>query len=81
VLNSKGSSEGTSEGGMINSQRKKAAALGANGVILGTMKDASTGAKIANVFLGTGANRKGNAIAIYIPSDTGRVAAACKTST
>jgi len=81
VLNSKGSSEGTSEGGMIKSQRKKAAALGANGVILGSMKDASTGAKIANAFLGTGANRKGNAIAIYIPSDTSRVAAACKTST
>ena len=30
VLNSKGSTEGTSEGGMINSQRKKAAALGAS---------------------------------------------------
>jgi hypothetical protein len=45
------------------------------------MKDASTGAKIANAVLGTGANRKGNAIAIYIPSDTNRVAAACKTST
>src|SRR5438105_10701588 len=61
--------------------RRKAAALGANGVILASMKDASTGAKIANAFLGTGANRKGNAIAIYIPSDTSRVAAACKTST
>src|SRR5256884_1849912 len=47
VLNSKGGSDVTSESGMINSQRKKAAELGANGLILGTMKDPSTGAKIA----------------------------------
>lgn len=33
---------------------------------------------VAQAFLGTSANRKGRAIAIYIPSDTARVAAACK---
>jgi hypothetical protein len=65
---------------MINSQRKKAAQLGANGVILGQMKDPSTGARIARTLIGTSANRKGDAIAIYIPSDTARVAAACKTA-
>ena len=43
VLNSKGGSDVTSESGMINSQRKKAAGLGANGLILGSMKDPSTG--------------------------------------
>ena len=80
VLNSKGGSDVTSESGMINSQRKKAAGLGANGLILGTMKDPSTGAKIASSIFGTSANRKGNAIAIYIPSDSSRVAVACKTS-
>ncbi len=79
VLNSKGESDMTSESGMIKSQRKKAAELGANGVILGTMKDPSTGAKIASSLFGTSANRKGNAIAIYIPGDSTRVAAACKT--
>jgi hypothetical protein len=79
VLNSKGDEEFTSESGLINSQRKKAAALGANGLILGQMKDPSTGAKIAKAFLGTSANRKGQAIAIYIPADTARVAAACKS--
>ena len=79
VLNSKGDDSFTSESGMINSQRKKAADLGANGVILGQMKDPSTGAKVAQAFFGTSANRKGNAIAIYIPSDSARVAAACKT--
>ena len=80
VLNSKGGSDVTTEGGMINSQRKKAAELGANGVILGNMKDPSTGAKIASSIFGTSANRKGSAIAIYIPGDSARVAAACKTT-
>ena len=78
VLNSRGDDAFTSESAMLNSQRKKAAALGANGIILGQMRDASTGAKIAQAFLGTSANRKGNAIVIYIPSDSVRVAAACK---
>ena len=63
---------------MINSQRKKAAELGANGVILGQMKDASTSAQVFQALLGTSANRKGGAIAIYIPSDSTRVAEACK---
>jgi hypothetical protein len=80
VLKSSGESDWTSETGMINSQRKKAAQLGANGVILGQMKDPSTGAKIARTLIGTSANRKGDAIAIYIPADTARVAAACKTA-
>jgi len=78
VLNSRGDNNMTSESGMINSQRKKAAELGANGVILGQMKDASTSAQVFQALLGTSANRKGGAIAIYIPSDSTRVAEACK---
>jgi hypothetical protein len=77
LLNSSGDTDLTSEAGMINSQRKKAAALGANGLILGQVKDASTGAKVAQALLGTSANRKGQAIAIYIPEDTARVRQAC----
>src|SRR5829696_1886740 len=41
VLTSKGDSDWTSEHGMANSQRKKAAELGANGIILGDQKDPS----------------------------------------
>jgi hypothetical protein len=78
LLNSAGDNDLTSESGMIRSQQKKAAQLGANGIILGQIKDASTGAQVAQAFLGTSANRKGRAIAIYIPSDTARVAAACR---
>ena len=80
LLNSSGDNDMTSESGMINSQRKKAAGLGANGVILGSMADAGTGAKVFHALIGTSANRKGKSIAIYIPSDTARVAAACKTA-
>lgn len=80
LLSSSGDNDMTSESGMIKSQQKKAAQLGANGIILGQMKDASTGAQVAQAFLGTSANRKGRAIAIYIPSDTARVAAACSAA-
>lgn len=80
VLASKGDDDLTSESGMIQSQRKKAASLGANGLILGQMKDPSTGAKIAQALFWTSANRKATAIAIYIPADTARVAEACKTA-
>ena len=65
VLTSKGDETFTSEEGMHNSQRKKAAEVGANGVIMGEMKDPSTGAKIASALFGTSANRKGQAVAIH----------------
>jgi len=77
VLTSNGDADLTSAQGMANSQRKKAAKLGANGVILGEQKEPSTGAKIAHDFLGTSADRKGKSIAIYIPADSSRVQQAC----
>jgi hypothetical protein len=81
LLDSKGDTDWTSESGMVNSQRKKAAAVGANGIILGDVKDASTGAKVAQALLGTSANRKGKAVAIYIPDDSVRVRQACAPRT
>jgi len=39
LLNSKGESGSTSEGGMIKSQRKKASELGANGIVLGGFQE------------------------------------------
>jgi hypothetical protein len=81
VLNSRGDNDMTSEGGMINSQRKKAAQLGANGIILSGMKDPTTGQQVWHALLGTSANRKGGAMAIHIPSDSARVAEACKIPT
>jgi len=77
LLSSTGSQTYTSEGGMLNSQRKEAAKLGANGVILQGTRDAGQGAQVASALFGTPANRRGHALAIYVPGDSVRVREAC----
>ena len=77
LLNSTGSQRYTTEGGMLNSQRKSAAKLGANGVILQGTRDAGQGAQVASALFGTPANRRGHAVAIYVAGDTDRVRQAC----
>ncbi len=62
---------------MINSQREKAAELGANGIILSGIREPNAGTKIIGAVLGTGSERKGSALAIYVPADSSRVRAAC----
>jgi hypothetical protein len=67
LLNSKADSASTSEAQMFKSMRKKAAKLGANGIILDAVSEPTVGAKIAAaVLFGTGAERKGKALAIYV---------------
>ena len=56
----------TSEKGMWNSMKKKAAKLGANAIILDAISEPSAGAKIAGAIFGIGINRKGKAVAIYV---------------
>ena len=77
LLNSTGESNWTSEQQMLESQRKKAAQVGANGILFTGIQEASSGAKVAAAFLGTGTQRKGHATAIFVPGDSARVAAAC----
>ena len=69
ILHSEGEVGWTNEESMYNSMRKKAGELGANAVILEAVEEPSAGAKVAGAFLGTGAERKGKAIAIYIFPD------------
>ena len=66
LLNSKGESSWTDEAAMFRSMRKKAAELGANAIILDAVSEPSAGAKVASAIFGTGAERKGRAIAILI---------------
>jgi hypothetical protein len=66
LLNSSGNVDYTNEQQMYNSMRKKAAELGANGVILDATNEPGTGAKIAQALFGVSANRKGKAVAIYV---------------
>jgi hypothetical protein len=58
---------------MMKSQRKKAASVGATGIILGEIKEPSAATKVVGAVLGVGAERKGKALAIYAPSDTAKV--------
>ncbi len=77
LLNSSGQSGSTSEKGMYDSQRKKAAELGANGIIVNNINEPKVGTKIIGALFGTGAERKGSALAIDIPGDSARVRGAC----
>ncbi len=80
VLTSQGSQTYTTQAAMYESMRKKAADLGANGVIIGEVQQASEGSQIASALIGTPSNRRGQATAIYIASDTARVREACAVS-
>ena len=77
LLNSTANTGLTSEAGMLKSMRKKAAAVGANGIIMGGINEPSAGAKIAGAVFGTGAERKGKSVAIFVVSDTARVRSFC----
>ena len=66
LLNAKGESSWTDEAAMFRSMRKKAAELGANAIILDAVSEPSAGAKVASAIFGTGAERKGRAIAVLI---------------
>lgn len=73
LLNAKGEASWTNEEKMFNSMRKKAGEMGANGIILDAISEPGAGAKVAGAILGTGVERKGKAIAIYVfPADSVR---------
>jgi hypothetical protein len=78
LLNSTGNTAFTSEKGMYNSQRQKAAHLGANGIVLNDIQEPGAGAKIIGSLLGTGTERKGRALAIYVPEDSMRTIQICQ---
>lgn len=77
LLSSKGESSWTDQRQMLNSQRGKAADLGANGLILQGTSEPNPGTEIIGAALGTGATRRGSAVAIHIPGDSLRVLKAC----
>jgi hypothetical protein len=70
VLNAKGESGWSDEGDMINSMRDKAAEVGANGIILNKIDEPSALTKVIGAVAKTGTQRKGAALAIYVPSDS-----------
>jgi hypothetical protein len=77
VLHAKGESNWSDEGDMIESMRDKAAEVGANGIILSKIDEPSALTKVIGEVVKTGSQRKGNALAIYVPSDSTSTATLC----
>lgn len=66
LLNSTGDSNMTNESTMFASMKKRAAALGANAIILDSVTEPGSGAKVAAAIFGVSAQRKGRAVAIRL---------------
>jgi hypothetical protein len=66
LLSAAGDYSYTNEEQMYKKMRESAAALGANGIILDSVVEPTTGAKVAQFFIGTSAQREGYAVAIYV---------------
>jgi hypothetical protein len=88
MLNSAGQTSYSSESDMIKSMRERAATVGANGIILTGIDEPSAMAKLAGTVaqiaadasgqLATiSAERKGQAMAIYVSADSIRTVGAC----
>jgi hypothetical protein len=68
ILDGSGDDNTTNQAQLIDKLREEAGKLGANAIILQEVEEASTGAKVAQAILGTSAKRRGEALAIYVPS-------------
>jgi hypothetical protein len=78
LITAEGNSVYTGNGDLLKAIRNKAAAVGANGVVLSSLGATHATVKVIGAALGSNdAERKGRAIAIWMPSDTARVREAC----
>lgn len=66
LIHARGDYATTDERAMFKQVRKRAARLGANGVLLQRVKEPGTGEKVAHHILGIGADRRGEMIAIWV---------------
>jgi hypothetical protein len=80
LLNAKGESNWSDEEDMIESMRDKAAEVGANGIILSGIDEPSALTKVIGQVAKTGSQRKGKALAIYVPSDSTNTMTACRVA-
>jgi len=77
ILESIGEAAATTDVEMYNAQRKKAASLGANGVIIRAVREPLPDSTHVVKFFGTNPRRTVDAMAVLIPEDSTRVRAAC----
>ncbi len=78
LITGEGNSVYTGNGDLLKAMRAKAASAGANGLILSDVSASHATVKVIGAALGgKDADRKGKAIAIWMPSDTARVRLVC----
>ena len=78
LVTAEGNSVYTGNGDLLKAMRSKAASVGANGLIINSLGATHATVKVIGAAVGSGdAERKGKAIAIWMPSDTARVREAC----
>lgn len=78
LITAEGNSVYIGNGDLLKSIRNQAARLGANGIVVDALGATHATVKVVGAALGTNdAERKGRAIAIWMPSDTARVREAC----
>jgi hypothetical protein len=77
LLNSTADVTYSDEGDLFDSMREEAARVGANGIIVGGIDEPNAITKVAADVAKTGAQRKGRALAIYVPADSAAATAAC----
>jgi hypothetical protein len=78
LITAEGNSVYTGNGDVLKAMRRKAATQGANGLILADLSASHATVKVLGAAVGgNDADRKGKAIAIWMPSDTARVREVC----
>jgi hypothetical protein len=78
LITAEGNSVYTGNGDVLKSVRNQAAHVGANGVVVDSLRASHATVKILGAALGgNDADRKARAVAIWMPSDTARVREAC----
>jgi hypothetical protein len=78
LVTAEGNSVYTGNGDLLKGMRSKAASVGANGLVINSLGATHATVKVIGAAVGSGdAERKGKAIAIWMPSDTARVREAC----
>ncbi len=78
LVTAEGNSAYNGNGDILKAMRSKAALAGANGVVVNSLGASHATVKVIGAALGSNdADRKGRAIAIWMPSDTARVREAC----
>jgi hypothetical protein len=70
LLHAQGETEWTNEKTMLESMRRKAGKVGANGLILDSIREAGAVEQIAGAVLKTGSTRRGRAVAIFVFPDS-----------